>query len=51
MGTTTKIVQSKYPKSDKTYSVDIRLTHERRSVFISTDVYIGENDLVQQFTI
>lgn len=44
MSTTTKIVQSKYAKSDGTYSIDMRLTHNRRSVFIPTGVFVGEND-------
>ncbi len=45
MGTTTRIVRSKYPKSDKTFSVDIRITHERSSVFISTGIFVGKDDL------
>jgi len=44
MSTTTKIVRSNYPKSDKTYSVDIRITHERKTVFVPTGVFVHEKD-------
>jgi len=47
MSTTTKIIRSSYPKSDKTYSVDIRITHNRSSTFIPTNIFVGENELDQ----
>ena len=45
MPATTKIVRGSKPRKNKTYPVDIRITYERKSVFLSTGIFIGEKDL------
>ena len=45
MPATTKIVRGSKPRKNKTYPVDIRITYERKSVFLPTGIFIGEKDL------
>jgi integrase len=45
MRVSTKIVRARYPKKDKTYSVDIRITKNRSSAYVPTGIFIYKNDI------